>query len=83
MLAEMSYFADISIPGTALIQQEKTRALCVQCLAQILNQGLQHMNVKNEMCQNVLGMISELMNVVTCSVRRLDMFRVFRREMKA
>lgn len=52
------------------------------CLAHVLNLVLQDISEKVEMCRDILGIISELINFVTCSPKSLDLFHAFQREGK-
>lgn len=50
-----------------LTQQEALQALEIQWLARILKLILQDMSEKVEICRDLLGIITDLINFVACS----------------
>uniref|UniRef100_A0A147BCI9 Putative tick transposon n=1 Tax=Ixodes ricinus TaxID=34613 RepID=A0A147BCI9_IXORI len=64
----------------ALMQEEEPRALYVHCLAHVLNLVLQDVSQKVDMCRDLLYFVTELINFVTCSPKRVALFQELQRE---
>lgn len=59
----------------ALMQEQEPRALYVHCLAHILNLVLHDVGQKVDMCRDFLYAVTELINFVTCSPKRVASFQ--------